>query len=131
MQSPKKAFFYGFLVWLLTLLVSMALFPIKKSSQVLFDSIMPVVLSLFAVIFLNLYFKRCTTNFLNEGIWLGISWLAINILFDLPLFSYGPMQMSLQHYMADIGLTYLLLPVITIGAGFQAARLQERLQNAN
>ncbi len=131
MQSPKKAFLYGFLVWLLTLLVSMALFPIKKSSQVLFDSIMPVVLSLFAIIFLNLYFKRCATNFLNEGIWLGISWLAINLLFDLPLFSYGPMQMSLQNYMADIGLTYLLLPVITIGAGFHAARLQEWMRHAN
>lgn len=131
MQSPKKVFLYGFLVWLLTLLASMALFPIKKSSQVLFDSIIPVVLSLFAVVFLNLYFRRCTTGFLKEGVWLGVSWLAINILFDLPLFSYGPMQMSLQNYMADIGLTYLLLPVLAIGMGYQAARLQERLQNAN
>src|SRR5438093_2712845 len=89
-----KAFFYGFLVWLLTLLVSMALFPIKKSSPVLFDSMMPVVLSLFAIIFLNLYFRSCATGFLKEGVWLGISWLAINILFDLPMFSYGPMRMS-------------------------------------
>jgi len=131
MQSPKKAFLYGFLVWLLTLLVSMMLFPIKKSSQVLFDSIMPVVLSLFTIIFLNLYFRRCVTNFLKEGVWLGVIWLVINILFDLPMFSYGPMQMSLQNYMADVGLTYLLLPVITIGAGFQAARLQERMRHAN
>src|ERR1051326_1297598 len=98
MQSPKQAFLYGFLVWLLTLLVSMALFPVKKASQALFDSLMLVTLSSFTVVFLNLYFKRCTNSFLKEGIWLGISWLAINILFDLPLFSYGPMQMSLQNY---------------------------------
>jgi len=27
----------------------------------------------------------------------------------------GPMQMSLSTYMADIGVTYLIIPVVTLG----------------
>ena len=123
MRSLKKAFCYGFLVWLLTLLVSMAIFPIKKSWPVLFDSIMPVVLTIFAMVFVNRYFRDCTTGFLREGMLLGAIWLAVNLLFDLPLFSYGPMKMSLVDYLADIGLTYLILPAVTVGVGFQAARM--------
>jgi hypothetical protein len=61
---------------------------------------------------------------------LGLVWLAINLLLDLPLFSYGPMRMSLGDYLADVGLTYLILPAVTVGAGFQAARLQGRMRDA-
>jgi uncharacterized membrane protein YpjA len=126
MQSLKRACGYGFLVWLLTLLVSMVVFPLKKSTPALFDSIMPVVLSLFAVIFVTRYFRSGPKGPLSEGVWLGAIWLAMNLLLDLPLFSHGPMKMTLADYMADIGLTYLILPIITVGVGIQAARRTER-----
>ncbi|HXI90665.1 MAG TPA: hypothetical protein VNO24_11675 [Blastocatellia bacterium] len=133
MQSMKRAFAYGFLVWLLTLLVSMALFPLKRSWPVLFDSIMPLALALCAVIFANRYFHRCVASSLREGLWLGAIWLIMNWLLDWPLFSNGPMRMSMVNYIADIGLTYLMLPIITVGIAYQAAQarnLKERMSNA-
>ena len=133
MQSMKRAFAYGFLVWLLTLLVSMALFPLKRSWPVLFDSIMPVALALCAVIFANRYFHRCAASSLREGLWLGAIWLVMNWLLDWPLFSNGPMKTSMVNYVADIGLTYLMLPIITVGIAYQAAQarnLKERMSNA-
>jgi hypothetical protein len=133
MQSLKRAFAYGFLVWFLTLLVSMAIFPLKRSWPVLFDSIMPVALALCAVMFANLYFQRCAASSLREGVWLGTIWLVMNWLLDWPLFSNGPMRMSMVNYIADIGLTYLMLPIITVGIAFQAAsakRLKEKMSDA-
>ena len=133
MQSMKRAFAYGFLVWLLTLLVSMAIFPLKRSWPVLFDSIMPVALALCAVMFANRYFQRCAASSLREGVSLGAIWLVMNWLLDWPLFSFGPMRMSMVNYIADIGLTYLMLPIITVGIAFQAAsvkRLKEKMSDA-
>ena len=133
MQSMKRAFAYGFLVWLMTLLVSMAIFPLKRSWPVLFDSIMPVALALCAVIFANRYFQRCAASSIREGLSLGAIWLAMNWLLDWPLFSNGPMSMSMVNYIADIGLTYLMLPIITVGIAYQAAQaenLKERMSNA-
>ena len=133
MQSLKRAFAYGFLVWLMTLLVSMALFPLKRSWPVLFDSIMPVALALCAVIFANRYFQRCAASSLREGVWLGAIWVVMNWLLDWPLFSNGPMKMSMVNYIADIGLTYLMLPIITVGIAYQAAlarNLKEKTSNA-
>lgn len=37
---------------------------------------------------------------------------------DLFMFMWGPMQMSFWDYMKDIGFTYLIYPVVTIGFGF-------------
>ncbi|SRR6266404_1388935 len=133
MQSMKRAFAYGFLVWLLTLLVSMPLFPLKRSWPVLFDSIMPVALALCAVMFSNRYFQLCAARSPREGVWLGAIWLVLNWFLDWPLFSYGPMKMSMVNYFADIGLTYLLLPIITVGIAYQAAQaknLKERMSDA-
>jgi hypothetical protein len=42
----------------------------------------------------------------------GLIWAVVNILIDLPLFSYGPMKKSLPDYFTDIGLTYSMIPII-------------------
>ncbi len=34
------------------------------------------------------------------------------------MFSRGPMAMPFVEYMEDIGLTYLIYPVVTIGMGY-------------
>jgi hypothetical protein len=69
---------------------------------------------------LILYFKKLNGNFLSEGIRLGILWLVISLAIDLFMFlpTNSPMNMSLADYTADIGVTYLAIPTITIGVGF-------------
>jgi hypothetical protein len=45
--------------------------------------------------------------------------LMLSIIIDLLLFSPpSPMQMSFINYMMDIGITYLIIPVITVGFGY-------------
>ena len=88
---------------------------------------MPVALTIVTVVFVNLYFRGGRICSMKEGALVGLMWLATNLLLDLPLFSYGPMRMSLREYVADIGLTYLIIPAITLGLAFQMT-MQTRAQ---
>jgi len=76
-----------------------------------------VVVTISAVLFTFLYLKKQKSNYFKEGILLGITWFIINIAIDLLLFMWGPMKMTFLAYMSDIGLTYLIIPIITIGIG--------------
>lgn len=52
---------------------------------------------------------------------IGVLWFIINITIDLILFlPSNPMQMTLTNYMMDIGITYIMIPVITMGMGYMA-----------
>ena len=117
MKSIKKALLYGFLVWLIPFIVAILLSSVRKHNRPLFESLMPVVITISAVPFLILYFSKLQAHFLKEAILLGIIWLAISLILDLLLFMEGPMKMSFADYMMDIGLTYLMIPTISIGFG--------------
>jgi hypothetical protein len=61
--------------------------------------------------------------FVFEGLRLGLLWLLISVAIDAPLMLLGgPMKMTVGQYLADIGLTYLLMPVITLGLGMALAQ---------
>lgn len=96
----------------------MVINPLKDTSVPLFDSLMPVALSALTLWFLYLYFKGVPSGYAKAGLIAGVVWLIINIVLDQFLFSRGPMQMTFTDYMYGIGLTYLLIPVITTGAGY-------------
>lgn len=119
MKSIKKALLFGFLVWVIPFVVAMLIFPIRNSDRPLFESIMPIVVTLCTVIFSILYFEKVYSKFLREGILLGVLWLVISLVIDLIMFMPdSPMHMSFINYVKDIGLTYLMIPIITIGFGY-------------
>lgn len=118
MKSPKIALLYGFLLWLIPFIVAFLIFPLRESGSPLFETIMPVVLTACVVFFSDLYFKNLETDFLREGIMLGVVWFGISLVLDLLMFMWGPMRMSFIDYMLDIGLTYLIFPIVTIGLGY-------------
>ena len=118
MNSIKRTILYGVLLWLIPLIVSLLIFPLKKAQSPLFETIMPVTLTLCVVFFSILYFKKVSKGFLSEAIKLGIIWFVISIIIDLLMFMWGPMKMSFINYMIDIGFTYLIYPIVTIGFGF-------------
>lgn len=122
MKSYLKAGLYGFLTWLIPFVVSILIFPLRDSQRPLFESIMPVVVTVCVVFFSGLYLKSVETGFLREGLLLGVAWFAINIVVDLLLFSEGPMKMTFADYMMDIGLTYLIIPSVAFGYGFLLQR---------
>lgn len=118
-KSVKKAVFYGFLVWLIVFAVSFLAFPLRDSNRPLFESIMPVALSICTVFFSILYFQHVSIPVFKEGVLLGLIWLAINIVIDVPMFLFGgPMKTTVSGYISDIGTTYLMIPVITAGFGY-------------
>lgn len=109
---------FGFLTWLIPFAVAFAIFSIRESDRAFFETIMAVVVTVTAVVFSILYLKKRTTDFLKEGVLIGVVWLIINLVLDLLLFMEGPMKMAFSDYMKDIGLTYLIFPAVTVGFGY-------------
>jgi hypothetical protein len=122
MVSYGRAILFGFLIWLIVFVVAIAIAPIRENWRALFESIMPVVLALATVVFGLSYFRRVRSAFVREAMLLGLLWYVISVVIDLPLMLTGPMQMTLVEYAADIGLTYVIIPVITIGIGLARAQ---------
>lgn len=119
MRSYKLALLYGFLVWLIPFIVAFLIYPIRTSNRALFESIMPVVVTICVVFFSVFYFRKVKAGFFKEGILLGVIWFAISLVIDLIMFMpESLMKMSFADYMMDIGLTYLIIPAICIGFGY-------------
>ncbi len=120
MKQIKKALLYGFLIWLIPFVVAFMIFPIHESNRPLFESIMPVTITVAVVVFSILYFRKTEQAFLKEGLLLGAAWFTISLAIDLFMFlpASSPMHMPFPEYMMDIGITYLIIPVITTGFGY-------------
>jgi hypothetical protein len=123
MAAKGRAVVFGILVWLIPFVTALLISSLRESARPLFESIMPVVVTIATVSFAVPYFRRVNTSHVREGALLGALWYAINVVIDLPLMLTGPIGMSLGEYMADIGLTYLIIPAITIGFGLACAQV--------
>ncbi len=125
MTFMRKALIFGLFVWLLPFAVAVAIYPIRESSRPLFESIMPVAIAIIVVPLGVVYFRRIRRRFMREGLRLGLLWVLMCVAIDAPLMLLGwPMYMTVPEYLADIGVTYLMIPVITIGIA--ATRAQPR-----
>lgn len=125
MTSIKKVILFGFLAWLVPFAAGFALFPIHESNRVLFESVMPVVVTATVVLLSYKYLKK-TQNPKSEALKLGLIWFVINIVIDLILFlPPSPMQMDILEYVQDIGLTYLIIPLVTLGLGYSMSGSKE------
>ena len=122
MKSLKASIFYGFLLWLIPFIVAFLIFPLREAQSPFFETIMPLTLTICAVVFSILYFKGVEHGYLAESVKLGILWFGISLVIDLFMFMWGPMKMPFMDYMMDIGFTYLMFPMITIGFGYLLER---------
>ncbi len=119
MKKTVKLFGIAFLGWLIPFTIGFAAFPLRKNNDPLFETIMPISLVCVAVLFSFIWFKKIDKNFFKEGFKLGITLMTVSLFIDLLLFMpESPMHMSFINYVKDIGLTYIIFPVITAGAGF-------------
>jgi hypothetical protein len=95
MNKYLKIGLFGFLLWLIPFAVSVLIFPLRISQRPLFESIMPVVIAIWTVFFSIIYLSRSKSDFLKDGIYIGIAWLLISIVLDLMIFIEGPIKMPL------------------------------------
>lgn len=127
LKSIKAILLYGFLIWLIPFMVSVLIFPIHDSNRALFESIMPVTITIAVLFFSMLYFKKLEKDYLNEGIMMGIIWFVISIAIDLFMFlPESPMQMTFAEYMMDIGITYVIILVIPVSVGYMMEQKNKR-----
>jgi hypothetical protein len=114
----KRALLLGFLSWLIPFVASFLVFPLKRWNAALFSTVMVLVVLLVAGVMFGWYFRSRTVT-ISESLLVGVVWFACNLVLDYPLFSHGPMRMSMLSYYSEIGLAYLIFPLF----GFGAARL--------
>jgi hypothetical protein len=117
----KRAVLLGLLSWLIPFAISFAAFPLKKSNAPLFATLMFLVELATAGALLVRYFRGRSVR-VGEAALVGGVWLAMNLVFDYPVFAFGPMKMTALGYYSEIGLVYLTFPAF----GFLAARLAKR-----
>jgi hypothetical protein len=121
MSSWRRALGFGVLAWLIPFVVAFAAFPFRAPARPLFESIMSVTVTVTSVALGLAYLKRFESPSVRDGLLAGMVWLVICVAIDAPLMLLGgPMKMSLGAYMADIGLTYAAIPIVT--SGLAAAR---------
>ena len=116
---------YGLLIWGVPFAVSFAVFPFREGWRSLFESVMAVTLATVATVLAYDHLRRLPAVGATTGLIAGLVWMAISIAIDLPLMLLQPIGMPLGEYLADIGLTYLMIPVITTGVGAAFAHMRQ------
>ena len=114
---------YGFLVWLIPFLVAIPFYSPDGAILVdeqLFKSIMIVTGAIVGAFLLVKYFKGISGVYIREGFIIGGVWLIINWILDLIILL--PLNgMSPYTYFSQIGIRYLMIPVMSIMAGYIAS----------
>ncbi len=123
MNKNIRNILYGFLAWLIPFVTSIFFYTregVLTIDVFLFKTIMIVIGSTSAAFLLVSYFKKIDTRYLKEGIIVGLTWFGINILLDLLVLI--PMSgMTIADYFTQIGLRYLVMPVMSIMVGASLA----------
>ena len=111
----KRAALLGLASWFIPFAISFLLFPLKKSNAPLFGTLMTLIVLLTAGALFRFYFRTRAVS-VREAVLVGALWFVANLVFDYPMFAYGPMQMTAWAYYSEIGLTYLVIPAFALGA---------------
>ena len=67
------------------------------------------------------YFKLVDTDFIRNGVIVGLSWFAINIILDAVIL-IPIMKTTFADYFMSIGLSYIAIPTISIAMGYLLER---------
>jgi len=113
---------FGALLWAVPFAVSFAVEPLRDDHRGFFESVMAVTVAAACTALIVRYLVGHPGTSPARCAAIGLAWAAMSIVFDLPLMLSEPVNMSLGEYMADIGLTYAMYPLIALGAGVLAAR---------
>jgi hypothetical protein len=117
----------GLLSWAVPLAASFLFFDRTGQltiSQPLFKSIMVVVSGGFGAALLVLAFRRVLPSW-RTGLALGCYWLFLNLALDL-LVLVPLTGMTIKTYFYDIGLRYLLIPIVSTAMGAAAAEASSK-----
>ena len=115
-----KNIILGFLSWLIPFAVSFLFY--KPGGELVvpyatFKSTMMVVGTISGCYLLVRYFNFVEIDFIKNGVIVGLSWFAINIVFDT-LILIPMMKSNFIDYFMSIGVGYFAIPSISIAMGY-------------
>jgi hypothetical protein len=119
-----KNILFGFLSWLIPFAVSFLFY--KPGGELIvpystFKSTIMVVGTLSGCYLLLRYFKLVDADFIRNGVIVGLSWFAINIILDAVIL-IPIMKTTFADYFMSIGLSYIAIPTISIAMGYLLER---------
>ncbi len=117
MYSYPRAILYAIILWAMTFLVTFLIYPVRTDNAVLFVTLRMLTMVVLCVFLTVMYFRDVEEHLVREGITLGAIWLVLGILLDQGPFVWGLMHLSFLDYLVETGISNLVYPVITVGAG--------------
>lgn len=115
----------GLITWSVPFAVAALIIPVQETNRPLFESIMPLAIVLGTLLATLTYWRKQAGKMSGQSaLGVGVVWLVVSILIDFALFlpASSSFHMSLPDYLSDIGVTYLLIPLVTFGIGFFVQR---------
>ncbi|MBN2121995.1 hypothetical protein JW721_02975 [Candidatus Micrarchaeota archaeon] len=114
-----KLLLFGAISWLVPFVLAFAFYTPEGELAInisTFKAIMVISGGIVGAILFVKYFKGVKSAYLKEGAIAGGAWLAINLLLDILtlVMAFG---MSLGDYLSQIGLSYLMIPIMGIAMG--------------
>lgn len=111
----KIGVMYGFLTWIVTItLILMS----HNSNPYIFNILLDIIITILALIIGINYLKSFKDNYFMEGLFLGILIFVINIVLDQFYYAAVGLPMGIVEYMLNVGLIYLVYPIIIASLGF-------------
>ena len=115
-----KNILLGFFSWLIPFAISFLFY--EPGGQLVvpyatFKSTIMIVGVVSGCFLLFRYFKFVESDYIMNGVIVGLSWFAINIILDA-LILIPIMKTSFTDYFMSIGLSYISIPAISIAMGY-------------
>jgi lysylphosphatidylglycerol synthetase-like protein (DUF2156 family) len=114
-HMKKTGVIYGFLTWIVTItLILMS----HNSNPYIFNIILDIIITVLSLILGINYLKSFKEDFLKEALVFGILIFIINVVLDQFYYNAVGLPMNFIEYMLNVGLIYLVYPIIIGFMGF-------------
>ncbi|QQG38130.1 MAG: hypothetical protein HYS26_01075 [Candidatus Kaiserbacteria bacterium] len=117
---------YAIVLWALLFVAAIPLLPLQTADLAAFKAVMAMLGSLAGAALASHYFLGVQSNYLREGIYTAITWMAVNWLLDLVALLPFTGQ-SIPQYFLQIGIEYLGMFGILVAIGYVLEKKTPRL----
>lgn len=117
----------GFFSWLIPFAASFLFYTPGGELVVAYSTFKSAIMVVGAISGCSLlfhYFKTVESDFIRNGVIVGLSWFTINIILDAVIL-IPIMKTTFEEYFMSIGLSYLSIPAISIAMGYLLHRKEK------
>lgn len=125
-----RALALGLLLWGVLFAVASVLYPWSVAAPRVFKSVIVVVMASVTTCVAIAYLRDLEGRILGRALFASMVWPLMCVTLDLVILMVRPPRLSIREYMADVGLTYLIVPVIVLGLAYQRLRFERSSFNS-